>query len=126
MKKFKETSHKERRKKADEKVQKVLDSLKGIAEKLAKSRAIAKAKRIDWHKKVPTEKKLKLDAKQKASLAKELAFKIDGKKDPKNKGHGKCNLASNLASLKRSGLLNSKKGKCAVGCFVKSVAIGLE
>jgi len=125
-KKFKETSHKEKRKKANEKVDKVLASLRGMAEKLAKSRAIAKTKRIAWHDMVPPEKKLKLAAKHKALLAKELAYKIDGKKDPKKKKRSKCNLADNLANVKKTGLLNGKQGKCAVDCTLKSMVVGVE
>merc|ERR1712139_398120 len=88
-KKYLEQKHKEKKKKAHEKIAKALAGLKSYMEKLKKSRAIAKAKRIAYHNIHPTEKKMKTKATHLSNIAKELARKIKGKKK-KPKIKNKC------------------------------------
>merc|ERR1711939_341121 len=123
-KKYLEQKHKEKKKKAHEKIAKALAGLKSYMEKLKKSRAIAKAKRIAYHNIHPREKKMKTKATHLSNIAKELARKIKGKKK-KPKIKNKCDLGDILQKLKKKGVLSAKNGKCSVNCTMKPSDLGI-
>merc|ERR1711939_767131 len=107
-----------------EKIAKALAGLKSYMEKLKKSRAIAKAKRIAYHAIHPREKKMKTKATHLSNIAKELARKIKGKKK-KPKIKNKCDLGDILQKLKKKGVLSAKNGKYSVNCTMKPSDLGI-
>lgn len=124
-KKYAEQKHKEKKKKAHEKIAKALAGLKSYKEKLQKSRAVAKAKRVAYNNIHPTEKKMKTKATHLSNIAKELARKIKGKK-PKAPKKATCNLGAELEKLKKKGVLAGKDGKCSVSCIMKPSDLGIQ
>jgi len=127
LKKFAENKHKEKRAKAKEVVIKLLRELKDSSEKLAKSRAIAKAKRAVYRAIHPKEHKMKAEATNLSKIAMELARKIKGTTAPRKKRkYGGCSLGSNLQSLKTKGILSSKGPKCRVSCTMKPSDLGIK
>jgi len=124
-KKYAEQKHKEKKKKAHEKIAKALAGLKSYKEKLQKSRAVAKAKRVAYNNIHPTEKKMKTKATHLSNIAKELARKIKGKK-PKAPKKATCNLGAELEKLKKKGVLTGKDGKCSVSCIMKPSDLGIQ
>lgn len=123
---FTEQQHKERRKKAEEGTQKILEGLKDYAEKLSKARAKYEEKNQAFRKVEPVEKKHKTESANLSKIAKELAVKIKGGEDKDEKNPKTCDLGKNLEKIKKKGLLTVHEGQCEVKCSLKPNTMGMQ
>lgn len=121
---FEESQHKEKKKKGEEKVQKVLEGLKNYEEALAKAREAYDKKNKLYRDTEPIESKHKSVSGNLSKIAKELAAKIKGQEEDKNPDV--CDLGNNLESLKKKGLLTGGDGECAVTCSLKPSELGIQ
>jgi len=121
---YTEQQHKEKKKKAFEKVQKILEGLKNYEEKLAKAREKFTKENAKYRKVQPIETKHKSESKNLQKIAKELAQKIKGQDEDKKQDV--CDLGNNLESLKKKGLLTANEGECAVECSLKPSDLGIQ
>jgi len=121
-KEFSKQQHDEKKTKSDERIEKILGGLKAFTERHMKLKGKWNAESKRLARIDANEKRLKRQSKDASTKAKELAAKIDGR----HHGHGNCDLAHNIETLKQKGLLTGNEGHCQVSCHLKPSDIAIR